>query len=421
MTDKTVAVLGGGIIGVCTALEAQRAGFQVTLIDRKKPGRETSFGNAGVLSESSILVLNSPSLLKSLPQLLLNKGAAFRYSPRFVMKNMRWFLAFLGKCNYKHLRHAAAALRALQCLSLDRHKALIAEAGVGDLLRHQGWMKVFRSEASFNAFKNDLAILEEIGVAYTVYDKEQIRQIEPGLSSIYEKAILFDDTCSVSNPAKLTDAYVELFEASGGHVLRGEVTSLNAGGLNAGKSWQVGLRSGQMIAASQIVLAAGVWSASLAAKLGYKIPLLSERGYHRHLAPAKNAPPLNRAIHDVDGGYAIAPMQTGVRITTGVEMNDIDAPPNYQQLDLAIKDARYHQGFGAAVDAEPWLGRRPTCPDSLPMIGKAPRHDGLYFNFGHQHVGLSMATGSGQILAALLQDEKPPINIEAFRPSRFSL
>ncbi len=421
MTDKTVAVLGGGIIGVCTALEAQRAGFQVTLIDRIEPGRETSFGNAGVLSESSILVLNSPRLLKSLPRLLLNKGADFRYSPRFVMKNLRWFLSFLRHCNDRHMRHAAAALRALQCLSLDRHKALIAEAGVTDLLRHQGWMKVFRSTASFAAFKNDLKILKEMGVAYTVYDKDQIRQIEPGLSSIYEKAVLFDDTCSISNPAKLTDAYVDLFEAAGGHVLRGEVACLNAGGLDSDGGWEVGLKSGQTITASQIVLAAGVWSVDLAAQIGYQIPLLPERGYHRHLSPAKNTPPLNRAIHDVDGGYAIAPMQTGVRITTGVEMNAINAPPNYQQLDLAIDDARHHQGFGAAVDAEPWLGRRPTCPDSLPMIGKAPRHEGLYFNFGHQHVGLSMATGSGQIIAALLQGKPPPIDIATFQPSRFSL
>ncbi|MCE2517072.1 MAG: FAD-binding oxidoreductase [Alphaproteobacteria bacterium] len=167
-----------------------------------------------------------------------------------------------------------------------------------------------------------------------------------------------------------------------------------------------------------MVLSAGGWSAEIASWLGYRLPMLWERGYHRHLEPA-DAPPLKRAVHDVDGGYVMVSMETGVRITTGVEMADRDAPRNYAQLDASIADARAQHGFGAEVDKEPWMGRRPTMIDSLPVVGPAPRHDGLYFNFGHQHLGLSMAPGSARIIAALLTGAPPPIDITPFSATRF--
>lgn len=414
--SKRVAVLGGGIVGVCAALEAQKAGFEVVLIDRKKPGRETSFGNAGVLSESSVVVLNNPGLIKTLPKLLLNNGIGFRYSPWFVLKNLGWFLKFLSYCTPRKSRHAAKALRALMVISLERHKALIKEAKVDELLRYQGWLKIFRKTESFERFKAEMKIMDDAGVRYSIYDQSQIRQLEPGLEPIYKHAVLVDDTCGVNNPAKLTDAYVDLFLAAGGTVIEDSVIGLDHGT----KPWVVRLQSGNDVIADQVVLAAGAWSAEIASWLGYRIPMLWERGYHRHLEPAK-APALKRAIHDIDGGYVMAPMQTGVRITTGVEMRDRDAEMNFSQLDAAIEDARSHHGFGEPVDAEPWMGRRPTLVDSLPMLGSAPRHEGLFFNFGHQHIGLSMAPGSGQVMAALLQGQTPPIDIAPFNPSRFPI
>jgi len=414
--SKRVAVLGGGIVGVCAALEAQKAGFDVVLIDRKKPGRETSFGNAGVLSESSVVVLNNPGLIKTLPKLLMNNSIGFRYSPWFVLKNLGWFLKFLSYCTPRKSRHAATALRALMVISLERHKALIKEAKVDELLRYQGWLKIFRKSESFERFKAEMKIMDDAGVRYSVYEQSQIRQLEPGLEPIYKHAVLVDDTCGVSNPAKLTDAYVDLFLAAGGTVLEDSVIGLE----DETRPWVVRLQSGDEVVADQLVLAAGAWSAEIASWLGYRIPMLWERGYHRHLEPAK-APALKRAIHDIDGGYVMAPMQTGVRITTGVEMRDCDAEMNTSQLDAAIQDARSHHGFGEPVDAEPWMGRRPTLVDSLPMLGAAPRHEGLFFNFGHQHIGLSMGPGSGQVMAALLQGQTPPIDISPFNPSRFPI
>lgn len=413
--NKNVVVIGGGIVGVCAALETQLAGHQVTLIDPKTPGRETSYGNAGVLSESSVVVLNNPQLLKALPKLLLNKSNGFRYNPLFVLKYLGWSLKFLSYSSNKRAKHAARALKALMDISLDRHKALIKEAGVDELLRYAGWFKTFRKESTFKAYSKELELMDEVGVRYSVYEQDQIRQIEPGLSPIYVKAVLMDDTCGVTNPAKLTDAYVRLFEAAGGVVREDKVAAL----ANE-QDWQVTLASGEVLNADDVVLAAGGWSAEIASWLGYRIPMAWERGYHWHLEPGEGMP-LGRAIYDIDGGFVMAPMQQGVRITTGVEFNDRDAPPNFRQAEDSVADARANHGLGKPIEEEPWMGRRPTLIDSLPMIGAAPRHPGLWFDFGHQHIGLSMGPGSGRVIAALISGGKAPIDIMPFRAERFPL
>ena len=423
---QKMLVVGGGIVGVCNALALQRAGYQVSLIDRGTPGRETSYGNAGVLSESSVAVLNSPGLLKALPRLLIGSSNGLRYSPLFVMKRLGWMLRFLAHCTPRHWRAAARALRELQVLSLTQHKDWIAEAGVQNLLRHGGWMKVFRSESSFAAHAAELALCDEVGVHYTVFDRDQLRQIEPGLKPIYEKAVLFDDTCGVSNPVALTDAYLAMFMAAGGRVVEGSVTGLR----QHADGWQVTLAradastdasaDGSGLQGDGVVLAAGAWTAEIAGWLGYDLPLGWERGYHLHLAPA-DGPQLNRAVNDMDGGFAIAPMQQGVRITSGVELTDRDAPPDYTQIRKSVAMAREAHEMKAEIEADPWMGRRPTMVDSLPVIGPAPRHRGLWFNFGHQHVGLSMAPGSALAITAMVAGTPPPLDTTPFRAERFSV
>jgi len=415
---QTILVVGGGIVGVCNALALQRAGYDVSLIDRGLPGRETSYGNAGVLSESSVAVLNSPGLLKALPKLLLGRSNGLRYSPLFVLKRLGWMLRFLAHCTPRHWRAAAHALRQLQVLSLTQHKEWIAEAGVQTLLRHGGWMKVFRSESSFAAYASELALYDEVGVRYTIFDRDQLRQIEPGLKPIYEKAVLFDDTCGVSNPAALTDAYLALFAAAGGAVVQGSVTGLD----QQADGWRITLAGADTttLEGDGVVLAAGAWTAEIAGWLGYDLPLGWERGYHLHLAPA-DGPQLNRAVNDVDGGFAIVPMQQGVRITSGVELTARDAPPDYTQIRKSVLLAREAHEMKDEIDSEPWMGRRPTMVDSLPVIGPAPRHRGLWFNFGHQHVGLSMAPGSALAIAAMVAGMPPPLDTTPFRAERFSI
>jgi len=412
---KHIIVVGGGIVGVCSALLLQRAGHKVRLIDAKTPGRETSYGNAGVFAEASFVVLNSPGLIKLLPKLLFNRTLKLRVNHLFLLKRLPWFLKFLSYCRAAHVLHAAGALRQLLTLSLDIHKDLIKAAGVGHLLRQTGWLKLFRTEAGFAEFSKELAVIKSFGARFTVYDREQIRQIEPGLKPVYCKAVLMDDTCTVSSPADLTDAYVRLFQAAGGVVEQTKVTGLSQ--QESGWCVQCGA---QKFTADDVVLAAGAWSAEIASWLGYQIPMAWERGYHMHLQPG-DGPALTRPIHDIEAGFVMSPMDQGMRVTSGVELTDRDAPPNYRQIDYSVTMARQAYDMKDRLDQTPWMGRRPTLIDSLPMIGAAPRHDGLWFNFGHQHLGLSLAPGSAQLLTALIENAPPPSAAAAFSPTRFRL
>jgi len=299
--------------------------------------------------------------------------------------------------------------------SLAQHKAWIAEAGVGHLMRHAAWVKAFRSEASFAKYSAELALLDEMGVNYTIYDREQIRQMEPGLKPVYAKAVVMDDTCGVSSPSNLTDAYVGLFEAAGGTVMMGDVSALEQD--TAG--WKVTV-DGSAKAADHVIIAAGPWSSEVAGWLGYRIPLAWERGYHLHLEPG-DGPQLGRAICDMDGGFAIVPTLHGVRITSGVEIAERDAPKNPAQIIGSVASAREAHEMKDVIEDEPWMGRRPTLVDSLPMIGPAPRHPGLWFNFGHQHLGLSMAPGSALSITAMIDNQPAPFDATPFRPTRFAI
>jgi len=171
---------------------------------------------------------------------------------------------------------------------------------------------------------------------------------------------------------------------------------------------------------NDVVLAAGAWSAEIAGWLGYDIPMAWERGYHLHFE-AGDQPAVTRPILDVEGGFVVAPMRQGVRVTSGVELTDRDALSNFGQITRSAALAGEAVKLGKQIEDTPWMGRRPTLVDSLPMIGAAPRHDGLWFNFGHHHIGLSMAPGSALLLAALIKKTPPPINPAPFRVSRFSV
>lgn len=418
MTEqKDIVVVGGGIVGITAALELQRRGHNVTLLDPKQPGRETSYGNSGLLSGASVSIINNPGLLRQLPKLLRNRGTKLRYSPFFVFKNLIWVLRFLSHCTHRHYLHAARALRALQVLSLDVHKGLIADAGADELLRPTGWLKVFRSEASFKAYDLERRALDHTGVPYTVFTGEQLSQLEPGLKHDFFAGVLLEDACSLASPGALCDAYVGLLTEAGGTVKLGAAKRLEK--LPSGR-WAVALADGEAEEADEIVLAAGPWSPDIAASAGYTVPMRWERGYHVHLDPGEGPAP-SRAVHDVDGGYVMSPQLLGVRVTSGVELAHRDAVPNYGQIEAAAALARGAAGLGQAVEDTPWMGRRPTLVDSLPMIGKAPKHDGLWFNFGHQHTGLCMSAGSARVLSDLIDGKTPPIDVSPFRPDRFRL
>jgi D-amino-acid dehydrogenase len=417
MSDKVtsrqadVIVLGAGIVGVSAAYAALQRGLSVILVDRREPGSETSYGNSGVLSSGSILPLNKPALWKALPKYLLNTNPALRWDPVWSARNAGWLARFLANTAPSRTKPRADALHGLITASLKLHREWIVTANAAHRIRETGWLKAWRSDA-VEAAKAEQAFLAEYGIGSTLLDRQAISALEPNILPVYKTALLHTDTASVDSPGAVVKSYAQMFVGAGGQIRQSEIVAIAPDG----DGWRVALPDGA-IAARHVVVALGPWSADLLRPLGYRVPLAFERGYHREFR-ANPARSLLRPIHDLEGGFVMTPMEQGVRITTGVELTERDAPSSFSQLDTVVPLARGVAEFGEAV-GEPWRGARPTLPDSLPMIGPAPRHSGLWLSIGHQHIGFTTGPATGVAIAAMIAGAQAPFDASAFSPGRY--
>ena len=409
-----VLVLGAGMVGVSAALHLQQRGRDVILVDRRElAGEETSFGNAGMIESASVFPYMFPRDFGQILQYAINGSPQVRYQFFDLPSFLPWLVRYYLASSPERALHSAMAELPLIRRSLIEHEALIAEAEVPELLRRTGWIKLFRSDATLANAVRDFERARQYGIEGEVLDAEAIAAREPNLTGEFKGAIYWPTPGFVPDPGALAKAYAALFKRKGGRFLVGDATTLEQ---DSGR-WRVQGGEGGA-AAREVVVALGPWSDLVFRPLGYSIPLGSKRGYHLHLAPRGNAV-LNRPVLDSDLGYLLAPMNRGIRLTTGVEFARRDAPSTPIQLQRALPQARALFPLGEAIDARPWKGARPCLPDMLPVIGKAPRHAGLWFDFGHQHHGLTLGPATGRLLAEMMTGETPFADPTPFAATRF--
>ena len=409
-----VLVLGAGMVGVGAALHLQQRGRDVILVDRHElAGEETSFGNSGLIECASVFPYMFPRDFGQILQFALGRAPQVRYQISSLPHFLPWLVRYFLASSPERTLHSAMAELPLIRRSLIEHEALIAEAEVPELLRRTGWIKLFRSEATLANAVRDFERAQHYGVAGEILDRKAIAAREPNLSGDFAGAIYLPAPGFVPDPGGLAKAYAALFKRKGGRFLVGDARTLEqvAGG------WRVA-GSDSAAVAREVVVALGPWSDLVFGPLGYSIPLGVKRGYHLHLKPRGNAV-LHHPVLDTDLGYLLAPMNRGIRLTTGVEFAPRDAPSTPIQLTRALPRAHALFPLGDALDAKPWMGARPCLPDMLPVIGKAPRHAGLWFDFGHQHHGLTLGPATGRLLAEMMTGETPFADPGPFAVERF--
>ena len=412
---KNILIIGAGIVGICTGIELIKKGYFVTLLDPNEPGSQTSYGNAGVITDSSLMIINNPQLLKSLFQLIFKKQTSFRYSKFFIFSRLSWILNFLMFSHKNHMEFAAKALRELQVLSLKTHQEIIEKTNAKNDILKPGWLKLFKTSKSFKKFYLELDILNKNRANYTILNTSQIKKQFPDLEETFFKGILFNNSMRVKSPLALSKKYFNYFVNSGGRFVREECKDLKY----KNDKWFINSDK-QKFNFDEVVVSAGPWSKKLLSTLGYDIPLAWERGYHHHFSIKKKTS-LNPAIHDVEGGFVYSSNGNEIRVSSGVELNFMDARKNEIQINESIQKLNKILPLDKKLTEKAWLGSRPTIVDSLPMIGKAPKHKNLWFNFGHNHIGLSTSAGSAVILAEMIQNKKSSINTDPFSPKRFNL
>lgn len=326
-----------------------------------------------------------------------------------------WLFRYWQNATPERVQRSAQALAPLMAQCVAAHDALIAEAGAAAqrVLHHSGWLNCFRAEESLHHAIADVHRLDQYDVDYAVLTGVQLRELEPHVSEAIVGAIHFRGSPTSSDPGRLTKAYADLFTRKGGRFHKGDARRLAC----EPSGWSVATETGP-IEAREVVVALGPWSDDVFRPLGYDIPLAVKRGYHMHYRTQGNAT-LNHPVRDADGGFALAPMSQGIRLTTGVEFADRDSAPSPLQLARDEPLARELFPLAERLDQEPWMGRRPCLPDMVPVIGKGERHRGLWFAFGHAHHGFTLGPVTGRLLAEMMTGEEPFTEPSCYATSRF--
>jgi D-amino-acid dehydrogenase len=415
MIRTDVIVLGAGIAGVSAALHLQQRGRHVALVDRRGPGEETSYGNAGLIQREGVVPYAFPRdpvlLLKyafnQLPEAHLHWSALPRIAP--------WLYHYWRASTPARVAATARAMRPLVERCIVEHEALMQPAGIAAMMRRTGYLRVYRSTAKLDAaLAKDAADRAAYGVNFQALDRGAVAALEPHLKDTLAGGVLMPDPVSVADPGAVVKAYARLLGERGGRILRGEARSLK----ETADGWQVESAEGS-VGAPAAVIALGPWADDIFRALGYRFPLGVKRGYHRHFLAQGNAT-LSRPVLDAEHGYMLAPMTAGIRLTTGAEFALRDAPPTPVQLDRSLAAARAIFPLAEpADDGAVWLGRRPCLPDMLPIVGSAPRHRGLWLDFGHHHLGFTLGPATGRLLAEMMTGEAPFTDPAPYRADRF--
>lgn len=412
LMNSSILVLGAGMVGTCTALHLQQRGFDVTLLDRRAPGQETSMGNAGLIQREAVEPYAFPREPGFLLDVALGRGAQVHWHAQGLWQMGKALLRYLHHSHPARHAQATQAYSRLIAHAIEAHGPLIAAAGAQDLVSREGFRFVFRTAQAFDAAAQRAEdLLLRFGVRSQAENTAQLALAEPALQKPLAGAVHWLDPWAVNDPGALVQRYADLFVARGGRVLTGDATSLQA----QGAGWWVHTTEGP-VHAQQAVLAMGPWSDGLIRTLGYRYPLFIKRGYHQHYSPPV---PVRQPMLDAECGYVLAPMQRGLRLTTGAEFAPIDAPPTPVQVAKAEALAREWIDLGQPLPEPPWLGARPCTADMLPVMGPAPRHPGLWFNFGHAHQGFTLGPVAGRLLAEMMQGQTPWIDPSPYLPSRF--
>ncbi|MGA9012974.1 MAG: FAD-dependent oxidoreductase [Acetobacteraceae bacterium] len=415
-----VVVIGAGVVGAATAIELQRDGHRVTILEPGEPGGEqaASYGNGTLLNPSSILPMSSPGIWRKVPGWLADPLGPLAIRWRYLPRLLPWLTRFLrAGATEARVAMTARALRPLLLNAPELHRRLAEEAGVGGLISRQGMLSVFPSRAEFAAEEMEWRLRRENGVRWLELSADELRQREPTLSRRYTFGVLVEENGQCRDPGAYVAALVRHALGQGAELRRARALGFR---IEGARLLAVLTDAGE-IAADRAVIAAGARSHVLAAAAGDRVPLETERGYHAVIADPGITP--RYPVMPSDGKMACVMTPQGLRLAGQVELAGLNAAPNWRRAEVLRDFARrVFPDVPADLPAsrvKVWMGHRPSTPDGLPCIGPASGCPDVVYAFGHGHVGLTAAAATGRLVADLISGRQPAIDIAPFSAQRF--
>ena len=410
---RNVLVIGAGIVGVSTAIWLQRDGHRVTIADKAGAGEATSYGNGGILASCAIVPVTGPGLLRKAPFMLLDSSQPLYMKWRYLPRLAPWLVRYLSHANAKDTKRIAAGMYDIIGDSLADHQALAAGTPAERHVRATDYLYLYDSREDFGKEAFSWAIRKAHGFVWRELQSSAMKELFPGLAVNEAFGISLPDHGLITDPGAYVKALAAHFEALGGAMIHGTVEDI---AVENGRLAGVRI-DGETRAFDAAVVATGAWSRPLMEKLGIKVPLESERGYHLELWNPSWMPkaPLMMA----SGKFVVSPMEGRIRCAGIVEFGGLDAPAS--EAPFRLLEKKFRQAFPHVTweRTERWMGHRPATTDSLPVIGEVATAKGVYAGFGHQHVGLTGGPKTGYLLAQLIGGKTPNMDLAPYSPMRF--
>ncbi|MER9965772.1 FAD-binding oxidoreductase [Mesorhizobium sp. M0060] len=408
-----IAIVGGGIIGICAAAFLAEAGRNVTIFDRTGICEETSSGNAAAFAFSDVLPLAHKGMIRQLPKWLADPLGPLSIPPAYLPKLLPWLVRFWRAGRSDRYEAGLAAQAGMMKLAEAEWMGLLDRSGTRPLLHEDGSLELYESEAEFKASLPGWAARQRFGIGFSHVEGNALAALQPGLSPRFVKGTFVPGWKTVADPMLLGKAIWAYAEGLGAGFEKARIERVEAGQDGA----TLTMAEGTTRRANHVVIAAGAWSHLLARKLGDRIPLETERGYNTTLP--KTVFDVKRQLIFSGHGFVITPLETGLRVGGAVELGGLERPPNYARSKALLEKAqKFLPGLDPANGRE-WMGFRPSLPDSLPVIGRSQQTPSVVYGFGHGHLGLTQAAATGRLIRELVLGQSPSLDLGSFRPQRF--
>ncbi|WP_422378195.1 NAD(P)/FAD-dependent oxidoreductase [Roseibium sp.] len=413
MSKGRVHVIGAGIVGLATAASLIQRGYEVTILDREGVAAGTSQGNAAAIAWTDVAPLASPGLWKQALKWLADPLGPLTVRPAYALQILPWMVRFLAASRPEKVARSTEALAALNGAALPAWENLWRVSGTHNQVRRDGCLELFDTRASLEKARRGWAEQRDYGIEIEEAGPGRLRDLEPDLSDRVIGGAFVPGWVQMDEPKQLCLSIADWLRGQGVTIYIGEVMQLEPSETGCA----VSLKDGKRFKAEHLVIACGAWSKHLAAQLGDRIPLDTERGYN--ITVAEPGISVKRMIMLPGHGFVLTPLSIGLRVGGAVEFGGLKLPPNWRRVDAMIAKARLFFPKLKTEGGERWMGFRPSIPDSLPVISPASGHGRVYYAFGHAHHGLTESAVTGEMIAAMIGGEKPLVDPAPFRADRF--
>lgn len=406
-------VIGGGIIGLTAAYRLSEAGQRVLILDRKGMAEETSRGNAGAFAFADVEPLASPGVIWKAPFWLMDPLGPLSMPLSYAPKMLPWLWRFWQASRPARHEAATGAQARLMELSKVETEALFTATGLSPHLRRDGAIYLYEGAGALKAAQGLWDLRARHGVAFEAVSGARLEELQPGLNPKYTHGVFIPGWMTLSDPYEVACAIGQAAVARGAAFQKGDVVDISPNGQGVA----LRLADGRRMSAPKVVLACGAWSHRLAATLGDRLPLETERGYNTTLAPG--AFDLRRQLVLPQDGYVVTPLSTGIRVGGAVELAGLTRAPDFRRSDILLRKAEDVMPGLKTTGGVQWMGFRPSLPDSLPVIGRAPKAANVFYAFGHGHLGLTQSAATARLVTDLVLGRAPAIDLTPMRAERF--